>query len=233
MTQPTGSGPKSAARKRPANRPGEAPVTARQRAYDGIRAGILKGAFPPGSFIEEAMACEATGVSRSPVREALNRLAAEGFLELHPRRGAMVRTLSAAELRDLHEVRQMIESQAIRLICRNRRPVPAQMSELCDTHEATSAGDLLACVEINRLFHQALVAAAGNTVLTQVFDSLQANLTRVAMLSLQLGIGKTRQIEQEHRALIAALQVFDETRAMEILAAHLKPMPRLMGSLSG
>lgn len=233
MTEPTGNGPESAERKRSTKNLGEAPVTARQRAYNGIRAGILKGVFPPGGFIEEALACEVTGVSRSPVREALNRLAAEGFLELHPRRGAMVRPLSAAELRDLYEVRRMIESQAVHLICQNRRPVPANMSELCDVHESTSTEDLLACVEINRLFHQALVAAAGNTVLTQVFDSLQANLTRVAMLSLQLGIGKTRQIEQEHRALIVALQAFNETRATEILASHLKPMPRLMDSLSG
>ena len=60
-------------------------LSARDRAYQGVRAGILKGDFPPGSFIEEAMACEVTGVSRSPVREALNRLAAEGYLELHRR----------------------------------------------------------------------------------------------------------------------------------------------------
>lgn len=205
--------------------------SARQRAYDGIRSGILSGNFRPGAFIEEAVACEVTGVSRSPVREALNRLAAEGFLELHPRRGALVKPLSADELRDLFEVRQIVESHAARRICRDRRAIPAELTELCDRHEATSAEDLLACVEINRLFHQAFVAASGNTVLVQVFDNLQANLTRVAMLSLQLGVGKTEVIEREHRELIEAVTAHDEARALDVLERHLQPMPRLMASL--
>ncbi|ETW11521.1 GntR family transcriptional regulator [Roseivivax marinus] len=206
-------------------------LSARERAYDAIRAGILSGTFQPGAFIEEAAACEVSGVSRSPVREALNRLAAEGFLELHPRRGAMVRPLSATELRDLFEVRQMIERHAARRICRDRRAVPEELSELCAQHEATPAEDLLACVEINRLFHQAFVRATGNTLLVQTFDTLQASLSRVAMLSLRMGIGKTARIESEHRELIEALQAHDEARALDVLDRHLQPMPRLMAAL--
>ncbi|OYX43965.1 MAG: GntR family transcriptional regulator [Rhodobacterales bacterium 32-67-9] len=208
-------------------------LSARERAYDGIRGRILSGDFRPGAFIEESVACEATGVSRTPVREALNRLAAEGYLDLHPRRGAMVKPLSAAELRDLYEVRDLVESHAVRAICRGRRPVPAEMAALCDAHEATPAGDLLGHVEINRLFHRALVAGSGNTVLLQVFDGLQANLTRVAMLSLQRGVGRNDVIEHEHRALIAALETHDESHALEVLDRHLKLMPRLMASLPG
>ena len=207
-------------------------LSARERAYDGIRASILKGAFTPGGFIEEAMACELTGVSRTPVREALNRLAAEGDLELHPRRGAMVLPLSADELRDLHEVRLMVEVHAAQKICAEARPLPPELTELCDLHEATPASDLLGCVEINRLFHQALVAAAGNTVLVKVFDGLQAPLSRVAMLSLQQGIGKTDVIEEEHREMIDALAAHDEARAVAIIRRHLDLMPRLLSSLS-
>lgn len=206
-------------------------LSARERAYDGIRAGILRGDFRPGAYVEEATACEVTGVSRTPVREALNRLAAEGFLDLHPRRGAMVKPLSAAELRDLYEVRDLVEAHAVRSICRNRRSIPAELSELCDEHEATSPEDLLGCVEINRRFHRTLVAASGNTVLLQVFDGLQANLTRVAMLSLQLGVGSNDVIEHEHRELIAALEAHDEERALAVLDSHLRLMPRLMASL--
>lgn len=206
-------------------------LSARARAYDGIRAGILKGDFAPGSFIEEAVACDMTGVSRSPVREALNRLAAEGYLELHPRRGAMVRGLTAAELRDLHEVRVMVETHAARKICQEKRPVPEELTRLCEAHEAASRDDLLGCVEINRLFHQALVSAAGNTVLVNVFDGLQAPLSRVAMLSLQQGFGKTEIIESEHREMIAALSAHDEARAVELVRRHLDLMPRLMTAL--
>jgi DNA-binding GntR family transcriptional regulator len=207
-------------------------ISARDRAYQGIRAGILKGDFPPGSFIEEAMACEVTGVSRSPVREALNRLAAEGYLELHRRRGAMVRRLSATELRDLYEVRLMVETHAVRKICRERRTLPPELLRLCEAHEAMPAEDLLGCVEINRLFHQALVAAAGNRVLVDVFDGLQAPLSRVAMVSLQQGFGKTEVIEDEHREMIAALSVHDQARALAVVERHLALMPRLQSALS-
>ncbi|WP_289149998.1 GntR family transcriptional regulator [uncultured Salipiger sp.] len=212
---------------------GVGPVqSARERAYTGIRSAILKGCFEPGAFVEEAQACEMTGVSRSPVREALSRLAAEGYLEQHPRRGAMVRWLSPTELRDLHEVRLMVETHAASKICREKRPIPDTLLELCETHEATPAEDLLGCVEINRLFHQALVAAAGNTVLVQVFDGLQAPLSRAAMLSLRQGLGKTEIIEVEHREMVAALSVHDEARAVEVIRRHLALMPRLTRALT-
>ncbi|MBU2961339.1 GntR family transcriptional regulator [Citreicella sp. C3M06] len=206
-------------------------ISARERAYRGIRAKLLNGDFPAGGFIEEVAAAEAIGVSRSPVREALNRLAAEGYLELHPRRGAMVRGLNAAELRDLYEVRLMVETHAVRKICRERRVVPAELTVLCERHEATSPDDFLDCVEINRLFHQAIVAAAGNTVLVQVFDGLQAPLARVAMLSLQQGVGKTDIIEDEHRQMIAALSAHDEAAIVDLVKRHLDLMPRLVSAL--
>ena len=172
-----------------------------------------------------------TGVSRSPVREALNRLAAEGYLELHPRRGAMVCPLSAGKLRELYEVRLMIETHAARQTCRQQREIPGQLSELCDAHEATAADDLLNCVEINRMFHRTLVASAGNVVLVQVFDGLQAPLTRLAMLSLKRGLGKNEVIEHEHREILEALTAHDEERALEVLNRHLKLMPRLIEAL--
>ncbi|PZX17170.1 DNA-binding GntR family transcriptional regulator [Palleronia aestuarii] len=218
----------------PAQKIGEPRIpseSARERAYRGIRAGIIAGDFAPGEFIEEATACEATGVSRSPVREALNRLAAEGFVELHPRRGALVKPLSAEELRDLFEVRSIIERHAVSRICRESRPVPDDLLEICRRHEALDPTDLPACVEINRLFHRQVIAASGNQVLLQVFDSLRASLTRVAMLSLQLGVGKNDIIESEHRELVEALQAQDEAAALDVLDRHLQPMPKLMAAL--
>lgn len=208
-------------------------ASARERAYQAVRAGILNRDFAPGQFIEEAHACELAGVSRSPVREALNRLAAEGFLELHARRGALVKPLSATEMHDLFEVRLMVESHAVARICRERRPVPDEMAEICTRHEAVSPSDLLACAELNRQFHQALVKASGNVVLLQVFDSLEANLTRISMLSLQLGLGKTDKIEKEHRALIEALRRHDEAAALALLEQHLQPLPRKSEALVG
>ncbi len=204
--------------------------SARQRAYEGLRAGILHGDFAPGAFIEESVVCEATGVSRTPVREALSQLAAEGFLVLHPRRGAMVKTISANELVDLYDVRLMVESHAARKICREHRPIPQLLHDLCDEHDRIPEGDNLAFADLNHRFHECIVAAAGNAVLSQVFENLRANLTRVAMLSFGVGVDKVHEGTM-HRALAAALADYDEARALEVTSEHLSRMPRLVASL--
>ena len=206
--------------------------SARQRAYEGLRAGILRGEFEPGTFIEEAVACEATGVSRTPVREALSQLAAEGYVDLHRRRGAMLKPISADELFDLYEVRHMVESRAVRRICLEKRPVPQVLHEICATHDKIEEGDHLAFAELNRLFHEAIVAASGNKVLLQVFENLRANLTRVAMLSFRLGVQRTSEGSQ-HRRLVEALEAHDVDLALERVDIHLSRMPRLVASLSG
>ena len=206
--------------------------SARQRAYEGLRAAILRGEFEPGTFIEEAVACEATGVSRTPVREALSWLAAEGYIDLHRRRGAMLKPISADELFDLYEVRHMVESRAVRRICLEKRPIPTVLHEICETHDKIEEGDHLAFAELNRLFHEAIVAASGNKVLLQVFENLRANLTRVAMLSFRLGVRRTSEGGQ-HRGLVEALEAHDVDLALQRVDILLSRMPRLLASLSG
>jgi len=205
-------------------------VSARQRAYEALRAGILRGDFPLGEFIEEQAVCKVTGVSRTPVREALARLGAEGFLVLHPRRGAMVKPISSDELVDLYDVRLMIECHAASRICRDRRTIPDQLAEMCKEHDRISRGDHLAFTDLNYRFHEAVVAAAGNKVLSQVFENLRANLTRVAMLSFGLGVDKDREGAM-HRALVDALVAHDEERALKVTAEHLSRIPRLVAAL--
>lgn len=214
----------------PGRRPGN--TSARQRAYTGLRDGILRGDFAPGNFIEESVACDATGVSRTPVREALARLSAEGFLVLHPRRGAMVKAISTNELFDLYDVRLMVECHAARRICQEKRAIPSLLDELCAAHDEIHEGDYLAFADLNHRFHEAVVAAVGNAVLSQVFENLRANLLRVAMLSFQMGVPKTREGAM-HRALVEALKAHDEARALEVTRQHLSGLPRLVASLTG
>ena len=175
------------------------------------------------------MATETTGVSRSPVREALNRLAAEGFLELHPRRGALVKPLGSSEVGDLHEVRLMIETRAIERFCDLERRVPDELRSLCAAYDGGAREDDLEHVRLNWLFHRGLVAASGNGVLVQVFDNLEANVTRVAMLSLRLGVGDTATIAREHSELIDALAAHDGPRALDLIERHLRPVRALDG----
>lgn len=205
-------------------------VSARERAYSGLLAAILRGEVKAGTFLEEAFACDMTGVSRTPVREAISRLAAEGYLTLLPRRGAMVRSLAPDELRDLFDVRRMVEAHAIGIICRNIRPIPDELGQLCDAHERIPEGDFLAFTDLNQRFHRKIIETAGNQVLVQVFDNLRANLNRVAMLSFKLGVPRAAEAEQ-HRALVAALTRHDEAEAISVLDLHLRRMPRIVSSL--
>lgn len=151
---------------------------------------------------------------------------------LHPRRGAMVKSISTTELFDLYDVRLMVESHAVRRICREQLPVPQLLFELCDEHDEISEGDYLAFADLNHRFHGTVVATAGNIVLCQVFENLRANLTRVAMLSFQLGVPKMQEGTM-HRSLAEALAEYDEAKALAVTIEHLGSMPRVVASLSG
>src|ERR1700744_3261363 len=106
----------------------EASGPARERVYVFVCEQILKGHFVGGSFIEEEQISSAINVSRTPVREAFHRLEAEKFIDLLPRRGALVRQVTASELTDVYEARRVIEGYSIARMGQERLPVPAEMT---------------------------------------------------------------------------------------------------------
>jgi DNA-binding GntR family transcriptional regulator len=154
------------------------------------RAGILRGDFPLGKFIEKTEATKAIGVSRTPVREALSSLGPEGYLVLHQQRGAMVKPVSIDKLFDLYDVRLMVKTHAARRIFRYKKPIPQRLFDLCNEHEE--------------------IAVGGDSL---AFGNLRANLSRVAMLPFQLGVPKTRGGETRLR-LVKALAAHDEAVAL-------------------
>jgi DNA-binding GntR family transcriptional regulator len=207
---------------------------ARERVYLYVRERILRGVFPGGSFVEEEQISAQVGVSRTPVREAFHRLQAERFIDLLPRRGARVRQVTAQELVQLYETRRMIEGYAASRICRDGIAVPAQMAELlARMREANAGADLFAHVELNRLFHRAMVAALGNDVLTELYDSLSSRQQLVAMTALGTDPARLDIIMAEHADLIEALQARDEARAREVLDGHLQPVFTIVSRLGG
>jgi DNA-binding GntR family transcriptional regulator len=205
--------------------------TTRDRVYDLILDGIMRGDFADGSFIEEEMVCQMAGVSRTPVREAFNQLAAERILELLPRRGAMVRHVTARELTEVYEARRLIEGHAVRQICQHQLKTPAAMVELCERMEQIGADDLVQAGELNRQFHRELVAASGNRILIELFDRLHSRIIRVALSALQADPSRTRVICSEHRGLVAKLDAGDTEGALTLLYAHLQPQSNIIAQL--
>lgn len=204
---------------------------ARERIYAYVREQILRGVFLGGSFIEEEEISSVMGVSRTPVREAFHRLEAERFIDLLPRRGALVRQVTAQELADLYETRRMIEGYAIARICRERILLPASMETILDCLEGTN--DHFERVELNRLFHATMVDAIGNAVLSEMYQSLGARQLRVAMTALSVDPGRIARIRAEHLAFLAALRAHDEQRARDVLDQHLQPVLGIVSRLPG
>ncbi|WP_172327143.1 GntR family transcriptional regulator [Mangrovicoccus sp. HB161399] len=205
--------------------------SARTRAYDRIRAGILNGEFPAGSFIEEAQACAMAEVSRTPVREALNRLAAEGFLDMLPRRGAMVRHVTAQELVDLYEARKLIEGHAATVICEAGQGAPAEMRRLAVAMEAMPVSDALGHVELNGEFHAVMMAHCRNQILVRMSETMSASVTRIGFSAFSIDQDRKAVIDREHRALIDAMDAGDAARARDILKVHLEAPAHILAKL--
>lgn len=203
----------------------------RERVYLYVREQILRGRFPGGSFVEEEEISSALGVSRTPVREAFHRLEAERFIDLLPRRGALVRQVTAQELLDLYEARRMIEGHAISRICREEIPLPSDMQAILDELERMPQGDYFNRVELNRQFHFVMVAAVGNVVLSELYQSLGARQQRVAMTAINTDPTRIVRISKEHHALIAALSNWDEEKALAVLEQHLRPIVGVISRL--
>ncbi len=206
---------------------------ARERVYLFVREQILRGRFGGGSFIEEEQICSVLGVSRTPVREAFHRLEAERFIDLLPRRGALVRQVTAQELADLYETRRMIEGYAVARICREEIPLPAEMESILERIDDLAGGDHFARVELNRRFHFIMVAALGNEVLSDLYRSLDSRQQRVAMTALSVDPNRTVRIRAEHRDFLAALRAWDEDRARAVLEQHLRPVMGVVSRLPG
>ncbi|TAJ28933.1 MAG: GntR family transcriptional regulator [Bosea sp. (in: a-proteobacteria)] len=203
----------------------------RERVYLYVREQILRGRFAGGSFVEEEEISSALGVSRTPVREAFHRLEAERFIDLLPRRGALVRQVTAQELLDLYEARRMIEGHAIQRICREEIPIPPQMATILHAIEALPQDDYFERIELNRRFHFVMVAAVGNVVLSELYQSLGARQQRVAMTAISTDPTRTARISREHQALLSALSLWDEAGALAILEQHLRPIVGVVSRL--
>lgn len=204
--------------------------TAGERAYRWTREAILGGRFTEGSFLEEKVVCDEAGVSRTPVREAFHRLSAEKFIDLLPRRGAQVRRIAASELFETYEMRILLEGRGFEVICENNLAVP-ELAPLLDQMEdpdrmaACKAGDRSAIAEHSKMdftFHFSFIQAAGNSVLTDLFASLQPRHQRIAVSAVTMGPKRFNVIAPEHRAILAALRAHDYDAASTTLRTHLR-----------
>lgn len=220
--------------KRPDSNSPQAPVSARDRAYSWIAYAILSGDVGEGQFLDEVTLAREVGTSRTPVREALHRLQAEGYVDLVPRRGAQVRVMTSRELREIYQARFVIESDAITKICRKRKGAPPGMAQLLDEmEEAGRQEEWRSFAQMDQVLHLSLVQHQGNTVLAEMYESLGPRHTRLAVRTLVEATERLEVIEKEHREIFSALEAHDAERAVEVLGRHLREIPEIVEAFPG
>jgi DNA-binding GntR family transcriptional regulator len=207
--------------------------TLREQVADHLREEILSERLLPGAELGEVALARSLGISRGPLREALGQLAAEGLVTIVPRRGAVVRRLSRQEFIDAYQVREALESLAIRLAVPrlsfgDREELHAMCQEMED---AASSGDTDGFFDINRRFHAKLVHASGNRKLEEVHSQLVAQMARLMKKSVELR-GGTQQSAAEHRAILAAVDAGDPDRAARLLEDHIEVPQRVLRSFA-
>jgi DNA-binding GntR family transcriptional regulator len=190
---------------------------------DGLRAMINHGELAPGSRVPERALCQKFAVSRTPLREALKVLAAEGLVQLLPNRGARVARLDDAELGHLFEVIGLLEAEGGRLAAA-RIGAPA-LAEIQSMHYRMYAHflrrELPEYFALNQAIHEAILSAAGNPVLMAMYMGLSGRITRARYMANKMRADRWQQAMDEHDGILAALCERDGERLARLLARHL------------
>jgi len=199
-------------------------LKAAQKAYHTLRAGIIEGAHQPGARITEQEVAAAAGVSRTPVREALRRLEAEGLLRFEPHRGAFVTAWSEQDAEDIFELRAILESYGARLAANKmsasmlkelRRLAELQVSEA----RQRKRGYLERITDLNHRFHEILQVAAAS-------DRLRATLSTLSSAPLVLQTFRDYENEDlnrsahHHLEIVEAIESGDGEWAASVMHSH-------------
>ena len=188
-----------------------------------LRQRIFKRELEPGSWIDELRLAEEYGISRTPLREALKVLAAEGLVTMKVRRGAYVTEVSANDLADVYHLLSLLESDAAGVVA--TKATDAELAELQKLHKALEVAakpgkaNTDQFFALNEQFHMRLLAIANN----RWRDQMVADLRKVMKLNRHNSLLKTGRIEEslaEHQAIMAALLARDAGRTQECMRAH-------------
>ena len=190
---------------------------------DCLRDMIVEGALPPGSKVPELELCERFGVSRTPLREALKVLAADGLILLAPHRGAWVSKLTITELEEVFPVMGALEALSGELAC--ERITDRQLEEIRKAHNEMvgyyQARQRQEYFRLNQQIHQAILEAANNQTLAAQYRSLASRIRRARYLA-NMSDKRWSQAVDEHKRILRALEDRDGGKLATILKQHLR-----------
>ncbi|MEZ5353793.1 MAG: GntR family transcriptional regulator [Bryobacteraceae bacterium] len=213
----------------------ELPRLVRKRAtdevYDAIRSAILSRAFLPGQRLNVEEIAAKLGVSLTPVRHALQQLASEGLIEIHPRSGTYVTNVSARDIKETFDIRMALECLAGELALPLVGPQEIAhfqklLTELAEP--VTNEESLREHDRANSELHQAIIEASGNKRLTEMYESLNAHIKIARIHAVETNAGERRNWPErlkeehaEHTLIVAAIENRDSTALTASLRKHI------------
>lgn len=189
---------------------------------DQLRAAIMYGSLSPGDQLGEADLAGRLGVSRGPLREAMQRLVQEGLLRSERHRGLFVRELTPDDVRDVYVARLAVERTACELIMRgNRGEAVARLTPALDRlARAAAAADRHAMSEADQEFHETLVSCSGNSRLERMARTLLVE-TRMCLTVMQDVYPEPEELLEEHRRILDAIVEGEESRLLGLIETHM------------
>jgi len=187
-------------------------------AYQSLKQHMLDGSLVEGSRLTEEQLANQLGISKSPVREALNRLEADGLICIQPRRGAFVRKFTFDETRNLFDLRVLVEVYSVEIA----KITPALLQDMADSIDRTQQflddGNKLAHVEEDIRFHSMIAASSGNNEFYAVFESVQQKTILSRSKTYHLSPSSA---PVNHQKIYEALRDGDRAAAKRMMSEHI------------
>jgi len=194
-----------------------------QKVYRVLKTEIIKGSLKPGTKLLEGKIAEQMEVSRTPIREALRELAAEGFVKISPNQGVVVSNASIEDVQEVLQIRGVLEGLAARLAAKiiNKEEIKELENYLKQMEYYTNKDDALAFSEMDAEFHELILGICGNNRLIQIRKNLsdQAHRYRIRSLSIP---GRLKYSLKEHREIVEALKRKDVEQADRLSQKHIE-----------
>jgi DNA-binding GntR family transcriptional regulator len=200
------------------------PALLKERAYDELKRRILNEAYPPGTFLAERRLAEELGMSKTPVKAALERLELEGFVVVSPQQGIVVREFSVHEIADLYEIRTALESFTLRCIAGRLKAAEIKQLEqnLAAFRETSRTGDIVSAVALDAEFHFLFARILNNHEILRVMENLRQKMHRTITRVFHLSPGRIDASHAEHRAVVDLLIAGDRKGAADLIEQHLQ-----------
>lgn len=194
----------------------------RDVVFKTLRQGILTGELKPGERLMEIHLANKLGVSRTPIREAIRKLELEGLVTMIPRRGAEVAQITEKSMKDVLEVRKVLDDLSVELACERITEEEKELlkNAYVDFEEAVKTGDFAKIAKTDVAFHDIIVTATRNIRLSQMVNNLAEQMYRYRFEYIKDSTQHARLV-QEHEEICQGIITGDKKRALEAIEKHI------------